>query len=89
MEAMEKLREGQKFNEVASTYSEDKARQGVRGFIFNNFMNLYMSRVTWAGCQGVQWWDLSKRQHSNYSPAQWINLPTQIHQSKHSLVTTS
>ena len=28
-EAMEKLREGQKFNEVASTYSEDKARQGV------------------------------------------------------------
>ena len=29
MEAMEKLREGQKFNEVASTYSEDKARQGV------------------------------------------------------------
>jgi len=29
MEAMEKLREGQKFNEVASNYSEDKARQGV------------------------------------------------------------
>jgi len=29
MEAMEKLREGQKFNEVASSYSEDKARQGV------------------------------------------------------------
>ena len=29
MEAMEKLREGQKFNEVASAYSEDKARQGV------------------------------------------------------------
>ena len=29
MEAMEKLKEGQKFNEVASAYSEDKARQGV------------------------------------------------------------
>jgi len=29
MEAMEKLKEGQKFNEVASNYSEDKARQGV------------------------------------------------------------
>ena len=29
MEAMEKLREGQKFNEVAAAYSEDKARQGV------------------------------------------------------------
>lgn len=29
MEAMEKLKEGQKFNEVASSFSEDKARQGV------------------------------------------------------------
>ena len=29
MEAMEKLKEGQKFNEVATAYSEDKARQGV------------------------------------------------------------
>lgn len=29
MEAMEKLKAGEKFNEVASAYSEDKARQGV------------------------------------------------------------
>lgn len=29
MEAMQKLKDGQKFNEVAATYSEDKARQGV------------------------------------------------------------
>lgn len=29
MEAMGKLREGQRFSEVASAYSEDKARQGV------------------------------------------------------------
>lgn len=29
MEAMAKLKEGQKFNEVATAYSEDKARQGV------------------------------------------------------------
>lgn len=28
MEAMEKLKAGEKFNEVASAYSEDKARQG-------------------------------------------------------------
>ncbi|XP_062917439.1 peptidyl-prolyl cis-trans isomerase NIMA-interacting 4 [Mobula hypostoma] len=28
MEAMEKLKSGMKFNEVASQYSEDKARQG-------------------------------------------------------------
>lgn len=28
MEAMAKLKEGQKFNEVASSFSEDKARQG-------------------------------------------------------------
>lgn len=27
---MAKLKDGQKFNEVASAYSEDKARQGVR-----------------------------------------------------------
>lgn len=26
---MEKLKSGQKFNEVAATYSEDKARSGV------------------------------------------------------------
>lgn len=31
MEAMAKLKEGQKFNEVASSFSEDKARQGVSG----------------------------------------------------------
>lgn len=29
MEALGKLKEGQKFSEVASAYSEDKARQGV------------------------------------------------------------
>ncbi|XP_055379157.1 peptidyl-prolyl cis-trans isomerase NIMA-interacting 4 [Condylostylus longicornis] len=28
LEALEKLKSGQKFNEVATTYSEDKARQG-------------------------------------------------------------
>ena len=31
MEAMGKLKEGQKFSEVATAYSEDKARQGVSG----------------------------------------------------------
>uniref|UniRef100_A0A8C8ARQ1 peptidylprolyl isomerase n=1 Tax=Otus sunia TaxID=257818 RepID=A0A8C8ARQ1_9STRI len=30
MEAMEKLKSGLRFSEVASQYSEDKARQGVR-----------------------------------------------------------
>ncbi|XP_011311352.1 peptidyl-prolyl cis-trans isomerase NIMA-interacting 4 isoform X1 [Fopius arisanus] len=30
LEAMEKLKAGQKFNEVAASYSEDKARSGVR-----------------------------------------------------------
>ena len=29
LEAMEKLKAGQKFNEVAAQYSEDKASQGV------------------------------------------------------------
>lgn len=30
MEAMEKLKAGVRFSEVASQYSEDKARQGVK-----------------------------------------------------------
>lgn len=30
MEAMEKLKSGMRFSEVATQYSEDKARQGVR-----------------------------------------------------------
>lgn len=34
LEAMEKLKAGQKFNEVAATYSEDKARSGA-SFIYN------------------------------------------------------
>uniref|UniRef100_A0A671DHZ1 peptidylprolyl isomerase n=1 Tax=Rhinolophus ferrumequinum TaxID=59479 RepID=A0A671DHZ1_RHIFE len=29
MEAMEKLKSGMRFNEVATQYSEDKARQGI------------------------------------------------------------
>lgn len=29
LEALEKLKGGMKFNEVATQYSEDKARQGV------------------------------------------------------------
>jgi hypothetical protein len=33
MEAMAKIKEGQKFDEVARTYSEDKARQGVLFFL--------------------------------------------------------
>ena len=34
MEAMEQLKAGVKFNEVATKYSEDKARQGVNYFIY-------------------------------------------------------
>lgn len=33
MEAMEKLKAGVRFSEVASQYSEDKARQGVRPLV--------------------------------------------------------
>ena len=35
MEAMEKLKSGAKFDEVATQYSEDKARRGVRDRIFS------------------------------------------------------
>ncbi|GBM36789.1 Peptidyl-prolyl cis-trans isomerase NIMA-interacting 4 [Araneus ventricosus] len=45
LEAMEKLKSGMKFNEVAATYSEDKARQGgdlgwmVRGSMVGPFQD--------------------------------------------------
>ena len=45
MEAMEKLQSGMKFNEVASQYSEDKARQGgdlgwmIRGSMVGPFQD--------------------------------------------------
>lgn len=32
MEAMQKLKDGQRFSDVATAYSEDKARQGVSGW---------------------------------------------------------
>ena len=48
MEAMEKLKAGVRFSEVATQYSEDKARQGVRSCIIDkktiyplNVMNTY------------------------------------------------
>lgn len=42
MEAMAKLKDGQKFNEVASVYSEDKARQGVcTGIMNKGVFNMY------------------------------------------------
>lgn len=43
MEAMEKLKAGVRFSEVATQYSEDKARQGVRTcqcFFFVFVLNL-------------------------------------------------
>ena len=52
---MAKLKDGQKFNEVASVYSEDKARQGVRlhtckccHIIMNSntYSKVYLSRNT-------------------------------------------
>lgn len=58
MEAMEKLKAGVRFSEVATQYSEDKARQGVRiyqrCFFFvlnshlqsNNFCHISLSFCT-------------------------------------------
>lgn len=37
MEAMEKLKSGVRFSEVATQYSEDKARQGVSNIFFLNW----------------------------------------------------
>lgn len=50
MEAMEKLKAGEKFNEVASAYSEDKARQGVSWHIpLNQLSIVNVNRVIWDG----------------------------------------
>ena len=43
LEALEKLKAGMKFNEVAATYSEDKARSGVISVI--QFIMIYCSRT--------------------------------------------
>ena len=40
MEAMEKLKAGVRFSEVATQYSEDKARQGVRSYIIDKKTDL-------------------------------------------------
>ncbi len=37
LEALEKIKAGEKFNEVAANYSEDKARHGV----IRNFLLVY------------------------------------------------
>ena len=40
LEALEKLRAGGKFNEIAATYSEDKARSGGSlGWMVSSFLN--------------------------------------------------
>lgn len=41
---MEKLKAGQKFNEVAAAYSEDKARSGVQ----NVFFSFYLFRLDYS-----------------------------------------
>ena len=42
LEALEKLKAGQKFNEVAATYSEDKARSGVSLLKYKTYYVLIM-----------------------------------------------
>lgn len=45
MEAMEKLKSGVRFSEVASQYSEDKARQGVR--LTDHILALIITTLFW------------------------------------------
>lgn len=40
LEALEKLKTGQKFNEVAATYSEDKARSGVTYICIKDILSI-------------------------------------------------
>lgn len=50
LEALEKLKAGQKFNEVAATYSEDKARSGVtwiyrKNIVLINKLEIIVSEI--------------------------------------------
>lgn len=45
LEALEKLKAGQKFNEVAAAYSEDKARSGVIYISFIKIFNKYWKYI--------------------------------------------
>jgi hypothetical protein len=55
LEALEKIKAGAKFNEIAALYSEDKARSGVRilslsFFVSHSTKNIILNlRVTWDG----------------------------------------
>lgn len=91
MEAMQKLKEGQRFNEVATTYSEDKARQGVSLHFrsLDNDARCSLFRVTWGGCRGGQWWVHSRRLPSSCNPVLWTLLSTQTLPFGLNLATTS
>ena len=45
LEALAKLKSGEKFNEVAAQYSEDKARQGVSRRLVENTVNTRQDNV--------------------------------------------
>jgi hypothetical protein len=42
LEALEKINSGMKFDEVARTYSEDKARHGVRKNYLDHFRHIHL-----------------------------------------------
>lgn len=46
LEAMEKLKSGTRFNEVATNYSEDKARQGVRILHVQDWFNYIRTGIS-------------------------------------------
>lgn len=54
-EALAKLREGIKFDEVAREFSEDKARQGGNAFVHWTLLRILSSTQEgpWAGKQGA------------------------------------
>lgn len=65
MEAMEKLKSGVRFSEVASQYSEDKARQGVRACSHIHIYTIALSGHQHSRdlhtrelypCKSVWWW---------------------------------
>lgn len=55
MEAMEKLKAGVRFSEVASQYSEDKARQGVRTCANNHFSCFGPLSLTFCVISNCNW----------------------------------
>jgi len=59
LEALERLKAGEKFSEVAAKYSEDKARQGVCVFLCSRAWKFSLGASTVNSCTSLDCWSRS------------------------------